>query len=307
MRSSKLPKESLILSCENETCDRRFANIIGVRTHMARVHGYRKNFEPKIKEDERECTFCKKEFVSLMSLRAHGAAEVCAKRFAKNWKIVNCLACGKINNKYVGRKNGKGSIFCDMKCSSDYQKEKSRIQRAQTKFIQCKGCEILFEVRLPGKQKFHSLDCSQSYSGYRIADSSRMGGPRDGGGHSKVIEYVSRFDETMKLNREEILCAKLLDSSEFRWSRGKTGFPYTSESGAERKFYPDFFVEELNLHIEYKGWLTDAMRHKMKDAQNRNPNLRLLILVGDNSRYLNDGVQLSRIDSSYLNSYSRNL
>lgn len=49
------------------------------------------------------------------------------------------------------------------------------------------------------------------------------------------------------------------------------------------------------MYLEYKGWITDKMDHKMKDAQLKNSDLKLLIVVGRNKRYLHMGVPLDNL------------
>lgn len=114
------------------------------------------------------------------------------------------------------------------------------------------------------------------------------GGPRAGGGRSKVTEYVSIFGEKMKLNADEIRVAKILDESGLNWKRNWVGFKYDSN----RKFYPDFYVVDLDLYIEYKGWLTDAMRKKMKNSNIDN----LLIVVSNDPRFANDGITIENFE-----------
>ena len=119
-----------------------------------------------------------------------------------------------------------------------------------------------------------------------------MGGPRPGGGRSKQLEYINRLGERMMLNAEEILMAQYLDSTELRWHRNPKGFPDQDMMGNQRKFYPDFYVEDLNLYVEYKGWITEKMAHKMADATQNNPTLHLSIVVGKDKRYQSMGIPL---------------
>lgn len=122
-----------------------------------------------------------------------------------------------------------------------------------------------------------------------------MGGPRPGGGYSKMLPYTSKHGEEMKLNSEEIKAAQYLDSISYIWSRNWKGFPYVDFEGEDRKFYPDFYLKDLDLYVEYKGWITDKMRHKMNMANKNNADLKLLIIVGDNKRYFDDGIPLAKL------------
>lgn len=68
-------------------------------------------------------------------------------------------------------------------------------------------------------------------------------------------------------------------------------------NGNERKYYPDFYVNKYNYYIEFKGWITDIMKHKMSDALKRNK-FNLLIIYGDDKRYKDLGLNLSMIKNN---------
>jgi PII-like signaling protein len=53
-------------------------------------------------------------------------------------------------------------------------------------------------------------------------------------------------------------------------------------------------VVDENKYIEYKGWITSEMEWKMKEAKEKN-NLDLLIVVGNDKRYLNYGITLNEL------------
>ena len=125
------------------------------------------------------------------------------------------------------------------------------------------------------------------------------GGLRPGGGKSKVFSYVNWLGESMKLNKEEIEVAKILDSKKLEWHRNTKGFPYIDLNGNNRKFYPDFVINDY-IYLEYKGWITEKMHHKMKDAQERNPDLNLTIVVGKDKRYHKFGKTLNELQDIFF-------
>lgn len=299
-RSRNADISELIVECKYETCERKFLTENGMRNHYYRVHIYNSYPERKdvrkITDGETKCSNCKKEFSNTTSLRAHGSPENCAKRRAKTWGTFTCQnpECGKIYEKYVGSKRkNKGQKYCSVECSAQARTIHPFIE----KICENKGCQELFLTNR-SEQKYCHHKCSK---GYIIKDSSKMGGPRDGGGYSKLISYTNRFNEEMKLNKEEIELAEYLDKTEYTWTRNWTGFSYTDLESKSRKFYPDFYVKDLDLYIEYKGWITDKMDHKMKDAQLKNPNLNLLIVVGRDKRFVHMGVPLDDLlNGSYV-------
>ena len=129
-------------------------------------------------------------------------------------------------------------------------------------------------------------------SSHTVKDSSKMGGLRYNGGRNKLIEFRNLNGDLMLLNADEIEVAKILNNLKLNWQRNKNGFSYRDEQKKERKFYPDFYIVEKDLFIEYKGWVTPKMVHKMNDAIKRN-NLKLKIIYSNDKRYKNLGLNLN--------------
>lgn len=201
-------------------------------------------------------------------------------------------------------KYGSGR-FCTEKCSRSFSTSKNREdinkkislgfikKRSYNKIKICVSCKLEFEVDYKSRDR---SCCSRKCVGVlggsaKKSNTSKMGGIRDGGGRSRNFEYVSLSGERMKLNIEEIEIAKILDSSNLRWKRNYNGFAYLNTSGEIRRFYPDFYIKDLGIYLEYKGWLTDDMRHKMKESR-KNKDLNLLIVVGNDPRFKNDGISI---------------
>lgn len=287
-RSSKASEEELVIACEEKTCERKFITFMGMRTHLKRVHNISYKGR-KIPLNLTVCLNCKKDFKSNKNLAAHGSPEVCKKRFDVGWETLQCqLAdCGITYKKYVGKNaNRKGRMYCSKTCATKANSLKMRI--AREKFIAsggytntCSRCKDSFQT-LDKDKRYCSRKCS--YAG--------NGGLRDGGGHSKQFKYTNRFSEKMSLNKDEIRVAKILDSLPIKWNRNTKGFSYKTEANKDRKFYPDFYIEDIDLYVEYKGWVTDEMTHKMSDAELRNNDLKLLIVVGESPRFAHHGLSI---------------
>lgn len=210
-------------------------------------------------------------------------------------------------------KYGSGR-FCGLKCARGFSTKNKRLEiNAKVSktlslnriTIKCQICskDFLAKVCRDGKiyRKLCSKVCSKIYcrknvlgKRWTVSDSSKMGGLRDGGGRTKTTPYINNFSEEMHLNKEEVRVAIELDKSGFLWKRNFVGFKYTNLDGKNRKFYPDFYIPELNLFIEYKGWVTDEMTHKMNDAKDKNLDLNLLIIYSENKRYANLGLNISQ-------------
>lgn len=117
------------------------------------------------------------------------------------------------------------------------------------------------------------------------------GGIRNRGGWcKKLFTYTSIFNEEMTLNKEEIEIAKILDSSGLKWIRNTQGFAYTTDK--VRKFHPDFYLTDLNVYVEYKGFILDEMRLKMKLAIKENSNLNLIVVMSDRHKITTDGIYI---------------
>ncbi len=214
-----------------------------------------------------------------------------------------CENCNKNHNGEYG--SGR---FCSMKCSRgfstrDKRKEiNEKVSIKLKKIIEEKNCLVCgkpINLRI----KTCSEKCMKEWNSKiqtgikKTGNYSKNGGIRPGGGKSKMIEYTNHLGRKMKLNPEEIQIAKVLDLLKIDWDRNTKGFPYKNLKGEERKFYPDFYDNSTESYIEYKGWVTKEMSHKMEDACKRNP-IKLLIVYGNNKRYRNLGLNLLQIEEN---------
>ena len=82
-------------------------------------------------------------------------------------------------------------------------------------------------------------------------------------GRSKKSYYK---DELMH-SSWELLVAKWLDELGIKWTKKVDPFSYFW-NGSNRKFFPDFYLEELNLFIEVKGYETDRDTAKWSGIEN---------------------------------------
>ena len=64
--------------------------------------------------------------------------------------------------------------------------------------------------------------------------------------------------------------AKYLDEKGYRWRKNTKGFSYLKEDGSEHLYVPDFYIEDLDLWVETKGYVVandkrklDAFPHKI--------------------------------------------
>lgn len=82
-------------------------------------------------------------------------------------------------------------------------------------------------------------------------------------GRTKLIEYRG-----FKLNgRWELLVAEFLDSKQIKWTNKIDGINYQWK-GKEHLYFPDFYLEDMNMYIEVKGFERERDRAKWKSMDN---------------------------------------
>ena len=78
-------------------------------------------------------------------------------------------------------------------------------------------------------------------------------------GRTPIIEYKG-----FKLKGSwELETAKWLDRNNIKWTNEIKGFEYDWE-GSVHLYYPDFYLNDLNLYVEVKGYERERDRAKWK-------------------------------------------
>lgn len=75
-----------------------------------------------------------------------------------------------------------------------------------------------------------------------------------------------KYGENILKGSWEVLVATWLDSHNIKWEHEVKSFEY--EWNGKRKYYPDFYLPELDLFIEVKGYETERDRCKWKVVTN---------------------------------------
>jgi len=90
---------------------------------------------------------------------------------------------------------------------------------------------------------------------------------------SKQSEYSCKDGSIVLMDSTwEVKMAMKLDELDIKWRRDpKIKLEYKTRGGRKRNYIPDFYLPDLDIYIEVKGYWTDAARHKMKDIIIRNP------------------------------------
>lgn len=221
---------------------------------------------------------------------------------------MNCENCNKEHDGEYG--SGR---FCSSKCARGFSTKSKRKEinekvsnKLKGKYFgplvkkikiekKCLACGKTIEYTITEGSKYNKRVCNiQCFGLLSKGMKTKRGGLREGGGYSKVYEYKSKNGDVYKLNKDEIEVAKVLDILNIKWVRNKKGFEYTDLKNKKRKYYPDFYIEDYDFYIEYKGYVTEEMTHKMKNSLHNNK-FKLLIIYSNDKRYRDLGLNLSEI------------
>lgn len=240
-------------------------------------------------------------------------------KIKKEEKLNQIRVCEKCEKEYCWKNTYPfcSKRFCSKFCSHSFSANKNREVKIsklmQTlsqkgvgvkKIYFCKHCGK--EIISSKQRKYCSVECSNKEGltkgkTWKCKDSSKMGGVREKGGKiKKYITYINRLNEKMVLNQEEVIVAQYLDRLNLKWHRNWTGFFYIDLNGKNRNFYPDFYIEDYDLYVEYKGWIDKKNLHKMTSAM-KNNSFKLKIIYSNNKRYKDLGTNLDDIKTTTNN------
>lgn len=191
------------------------------------------------------CQFCNKEYISNLSLKCH---EI---RCEKN--------PNKIETKLSDKTKNKLSIVMKIKNTNS-----QRIWKKETiEKLKISSREKNKEYWTEEKRKEHSLKMAniakEKPESYSINNVS---------GRVKIYEYNG-----FKLKGKwELSVAKMLDESNIKWTNILQPFPYFWKDGWHL-YFPDFYLTELDIYIEVKGYQRERDLIKWKSV-----NKKLIIL-----------------------------
>lgn len=214
---------------------------------------------------------CGKSYSKQSSLRSHA-------RFCKQYEKTNKVSKYKIDERYV----------CE--CGRSFEKHQS----LNAHFSYCKihrnGKSITRS--LPGYCGWNkgltkdtsniilkiSKSVSKTNTGRRLSDDwkkhlsdslkGKTGGVRENsnkwrGCHIEMNGKIIWLDSSYE---KRLVC--LLNKFEIPWVKNRDKFPYIYEK-CQYSYIPDFYLPELNLWIEVKGWIKDKDLAKWKNFPHR--------------------------------------
>ena len=194
-----------------------------------------------------DCIYCNKTINNKGSLKAHEKycklnpnREIKQSYFTEyNKKIKE----GKIVKKYTNQYNKAKALGLEISVSS---LTKSKISKAN-------------------KNKIWTEDRKQKHSEImKLAVKTHQ----DSYTKNNVIGRVKNIDyKGTKLKGSwELLFAQWLDKNNIAWKHEVKGFEY--EWNGTRLYYPDFYLPELDVYVEIKGYETERDRIKWKAVSN---------------------------------------
>lgn len=104
----------------------------------------------------------------------------------------------------------------------------------------CNHCNMTFEHKVTQKRVYCSRSCSLQHAGGYKPNSTRV--------------HKSIYNGFVMDSGAEHTFARCLDEANIRWIKNTTTyFEFINTMGKLRKYYPDFFLPELEIWVEIKG------------------------------------------------------
>lgn len=90
------------------------------------------------------------------------------------------------------------------------------------------------------------------------------------GGETNYKRYV--YNDITMDSAWEVEIAQWMDAHQVKWTRSrKMMFHWTDETGAKRRYYPDFYLPDHNVYLDPKNkYLIEKDRYKILAAQREN-------------------------------------
>jgi hypothetical protein len=193
-----------------------------------------------------QCKFCNKECKNTMSLVKH--EQYCI--LNENRLIANI-----INVKNFGHK-GHNQFTKAEKLGIDkpIRTVETRIKIATKKLGKTASVETKNKIKTAMQLAVKKYP--KSYSASNIS------------GRTKSFNYIDSFGNSTKLKGNwELLVAKFFEKNEIKWTNLIEGFEY-DWNGSKHIYYPDFYLPDLDIYIEVKGYQRDRDLAKWKVIKN---------------------------------------
>lgn len=220
------------------------------------VNYCRKYHVNRIRE-KRYCKNCNKEFETTPSDEKVFCSKKCSATFNNKNRKHSIKTIEKLKKAYKeGKLVGlsKGCVF--KKGHNGFVKRKILIEK------ECFVCHKKYFIQKWeenwGRKKYCSKKCAYKRPG--------QGGYHPGSVRSyKSGWYISNIAGKVWLDSSyEFVMAKYLDSKNYQWIKNHKGFPYIKTDGSGSTYIPDFYIKDLDLWIETKGYMVDNDNRKIQ-------------------------------------------
>lgn len=204
---------------------------------------------PNRKKEKRVCVNCLKDFDCTAGSKKKFCGNSCAATFNNKIRDKQIYENVSLLNKNA-YKNGKlsGLVKGRKKCKL--------VEKT------CPVCKNTYYIKPwennAGMKKFCSKICSQKRPG--------QGGYRTGSVRNyKSGWHISPIAGKVWLDSSyEFVVAEYMDEKQYKWIKNRKGFPYVKVNGKPANYFPDFHIEDLDLWVETKGYMTKDDVEKIK-------------------------------------------
>lgn len=207
----------------------------------------------KAKEVIKLCLQCKKEFSSTNKARA---ATYCSR---------SCAASHSHFLLSLDEERFRSRKFNCSKAAKQYN-EKQRKNNPLPKIERtCVICNASFEPKYRHNQvKTCKKDCQRILRSKLTRENPNCGGETN-------YKHYSYQNITMD-SAWEVEIAQWMDAHNVKWTRSrKMMFYWTDETGAKRRYYPDFYLPDFNVYLDPKNkYLIEKDRFKILTVQREN-------------------------------------
>ena len=138
------------------------------------------------------------------------------------------------------------------------------------------------------QRKFCSLPCSYK-------------NPNLGGYRENSTRLHRCFYNGIKMDSgSEAQFAELLDDNNIKWSKNTTTFFHYIYRGKNKKYYPDFYLEDLKLWVEIKGkfYIEDWLPNKIQSV--KDDNQKIILIDSDHLKHKEEILRRISTESSRI-------
>ena len=141
-------------------------------------------------------------------------------------------------------------------------KRHQNLSNEQKAVLRKKSQQINEEYWTPEKKRDHSVRMKQI-----VAENPDSYSKENVSGRAKLYETVDSYGETKVKGSWELMVAEWLNRNGIKWTNRLQPFSYKWKDNTH-VYFPDFYLEELDVYLEVKGYETARDRAKW-DAVNR--------------------------------------